>query len=561
MKFKNNSNINEMLKKANTIKQKLNIPIPNTAVEILKDLKNQGILGLVVGGAVRDAILNKPSKDIDIEVYGVDLTTLINFLNKYGKAHLEGKSFGVVKLQDAAGNDYDFSIPRRDSLVENDPTSDSRGRGIQVELDSNMNPPEAAYRRDFTINSMAYNPLTEEIYDYYGGMADLNAGILRATSDSFSEDPLRVLRGMQFAGRFNMEVDPETAKLCKSIKNEPLQKDRVREEWMKFLTKSTVPSKGFQYLIDTEWIDNYLELKDMVGVPQEPEHHPEGSLDIHVGLTMDAAARISEEKKLDPTGKAVLIASALCHDLGKSTTTQEINGKITSYGHHKESARMAKNFLNSIGIKQDIIEVVIPLVEEHMSHIFFDPDSKKSTIMHLAGKLNNATIEQLEDVIKSDMAGRPPLSADLPEKAKLMISHAKERGVYVGKVPELISGKDLLSVSPTIVQSREIGDILRSVRQEQLKGNIETKNEALDYANKLLQKYFGLINGNDILNMIDGVGGPVVGQILQEAWQAQLSGKFNNKEDALNWLYSNIYNKRNEFSSAPDIDSLLESPK
>lgn len=559
--FENINNLKELVKIAQMYKYSLNLPIPNTLLQILDKLKNVGAQGLLVGGAVRDAILGKPSKDIDIEVYNLLLDDLLSLLNTFGNAHIEGKSFGVIKLKDEEGFDYDFSLPRRDSKME-EGRSEERGRGVSVELDSSMTPEEASKRRDFTINSMYYDPVNQELYDYHNGLYDLHNAILRATDiETFTDDPLRVLRGMQFVARFGLDVDPQTAQLCKSLKNKNLQQARVREEWMKFFTKCTQPSKGLEFLIETEWIDNYPELKGIVGVPQEPAHHPEGNVEKHTAYTMDAASRIADEKGLIGDDKAILVASALCHDLGKATTTDTSGEKITSYGHHKESAKLTQSFLESIGMKKDISEVIVPLVEEHMAHIFFDPNSKKSTVLHLAEKLNKATIKQLEMVIRSDMAGRPPLEGGLPDKAEYMIELAKEKGVYSGKAQDLISGAELLSLSPTIYQSKELGNVLRDIKEKQLRGDINTKDEAFAYAREILPNYFALINGNDVVEALGGQSGSIVGEILHDAWEAQMSGEFVDRENALEWLnnYINTTVETNyNLAQAKTIDELLK---
>ncbi len=158
----------------------------------------------LVGGCVRDWLLGVPVHDFDIEVYGVDYPDLVRLLSRYGRADWVGKSFGVVKLTHASGAVWDFSVPRRDS---------KRGpghKGFDVEFDPELSPLEASARRDFTINSMLWDARSGELMDPHGGRLDLEARILRHTSAAFPEDPLRVLRGMQFAGRFGLKAATET---------------------------------------------------------------------------------------------------------------------------------------------------------------------------------------------------------------------------------------------------------------------------------------------------------------------------------------------------------------
>jgi len=176
--------------------QKLPIKLPSYVYSILTDINNKGGRALIVGGAVRDAILGASPKDIDFEVYNVNYEDLNQILSNYGKADLVGQSFGVIKFVGEDGSDFDFSLPRLDSK------SGVGHKDFNVQVRSDLSPEEAAARRDFTINAISYNPITGEIIDPYNGRQDLQNKILRHTSEAFSEDPLRVLRGMQFASRW-----------------------------------------------------------------------------------------------------------------------------------------------------------------------------------------------------------------------------------------------------------------------------------------------------------------------------------------------------------------------
>src|SRR5579864_4293461 len=187
--------------------------IPPALGRILRDLDAAGFRAVIVGGAVRDALLGMPPKDFDVEVYGVGYDRLAGFLAQYGRVDLVGKSFGVVKLFGVAG-EVDFSVPRRESKTG------LRHRDFQTTFDESITPQEAASRRDFTINAMAYDPVHDQILDFFGGRQDLEGRVLRATSDAFREDALRVLRGMQFACRFDLTVDRATADMCRSIVGE-----------------------------------------------------------------------------------------------------------------------------------------------------------------------------------------------------------------------------------------------------------------------------------------------------------------------------------------------------
>ena len=522
-------------------KMKLDIPIPSGLIDIFEIFKNKGYQLLIVGGAVRDSFLHNKSKDIDVEVYGANYESLVNTLKQFGRVDIVGQAFGVIKFVDKDGNDYDFSVPRRDNKI-------GKGhRGFEMEFDPSIQPEEAASRRDFTINALAYDPLTHEIHDYFGGIEDLNNKILRATSPAFAEDPLRVLRGMQFAARFGFNIEPETAKMAATLKNEPLVIERVKEEWMKMFTKGKHPSKVIQYLIDTEWIDNYPELKGIVDVEQDTEWHPEGNLQNHTAHVMDAAAAIADERGIKGEARAVLLASALCHDLGKANTTRREmkNGveRVTSHGHAEESVHLTKSFLESIGIQKNIINQVVPLVGSHMKHIDFDEKSKNANVRQIAESLFPATIEQLEMVIRSDMGGRPPLEGGLPDSAQRMVDLAKEENIYNNKSQPLIQGKDIIEFYPSVPRNQFLGDALKYSYKKQLEGSVRDKDQALSAAMNYLRQKISFINGNDVLSIIGGTGGPHVGEIINNAWDSQMRGEFNNENEAMLWLESNYGNK------------------
>src|SRR5260370_13824724 len=308
------------------------LSLPASLDAIVRDLHAAGFRALIVGGAVRDALLGIGSKDVDIEVYGISYDRLAELLAAHGRTDLVGKSFGVVKLSGAGGN-FDFSVPRRDNKI-------GRGhRDFQSTFDPSITRSEAASRRDFTINAMAFDPVSGEVLDFFGGEADLKQRVLRATSEAFAEDPLRVLRGMQFACRFDLVLDPATANVSQSIADQcaTIPKERVAEEFMKWAVKSSHPGRLANYLVETGWMEHFPEIQRMLGVPQDPEWHPEGDVGVHTMLVVDAAARIAERAGLEGDDRAVLLFAALSHDFAKADTTalRDRNGRmrLTAWGH------------------------------------------------------------------------------------------------------------------------------------------------------------------------------------------------------------------------------------
>lgn len=226
----------------------------DAATEALLDsLRGAGFNPLIVGGAVRDSLQSGVSpKDVDIEVHDVDsVDQVIRSLRRSGYRIDEvGRSFGVLKTVLPNGMDIDISLPRRDNLVGNG------HRGFEVEVDPGMDVHEAASRRDFTINAMYYDHARHCVVDPYNGSVDLRKGVLRHVSDAYSEDPLRVLRGVQIASRFNLVMAPETVQASRDIKERyyELSNERVQEEWRKFMTKGGKNLRnGLQVLHETGW--------------------------------------------------------------------------------------------------------------------------------------------------------------------------------------------------------------------------------------------------------------------------------------------------------------------
>jgi tRNA nucleotidyltransferase (CCA-adding enzyme) len=236
------------------------IDIPQKLACVLQELP----FAYLVGGSVRDALLGNIPKDLDIEVYQTNLDDLVKILEKVGKVDQVGRSFGVIKLT-LEGQIFDFSLPRRDSKLRQ-----GGHKGFSIEIQECITPQEAASRRDLTINSLAYNPKTNEILDFHGGLKDLDGKILRHTSPAFTEDPLRVLRVMQFAARFDFDIAPETIELSRSIKEtyNSLAKERVNEEFTKMLLKGVNIRRGLNFLKDTQWIEHFPELQALDRCPK-----------------------------------------------------------------------------------------------------------------------------------------------------------------------------------------------------------------------------------------------------------------------------------------------------
>ncbi|MDD2780374.1 hypothetical protein [Sulfuricurvum sp.] len=223
------------------------IPLPLCLVKLIEHLSAEGIKAIFVGGFVRDYFTGHATADLDIELYGVtSLEALETLLRPFGKLGLYGKSFGVLKLS-YEGYSIDFAPPRTESK------SGFGHKGFEVLWVSELDFASAARRRDFTINAIGYDPITQSLLDPYNGVGDLNAKILRCVDpETFVDDPLRILRAIQFAARFTLTCDEQLLLLCQSMiakgALEELPKERIFEEIKKLLILSNTPSIGLRLL-------------------------------------------------------------------------------------------------------------------------------------------------------------------------------------------------------------------------------------------------------------------------------------------------------------------------
>jgi tRNA nucleotidyltransferase (CCA-adding enzyme) len=409
------------------------IPRPDAdLVLVLAAIRSIGGRPMLVGGCVRDTLLGIPVKDTDVEVYGVaDPDKLAAALAGTGKVTEAGKSFGVFKVR-AGSTEVDVSLPRRESKTG------AGHRGFTVIPDGDLGFAEASARRDFTVNAIMYDPATEELVDCHGGLADLEAGILRHTSAAFADDPLRVLRGVQFAARFGFRMATETAVLCRSLLGSyrELSVERIWGEWEKIGTRGTYVTAALAVLRATCWDTRYPELAELHRIVQDPEWHPEGNVWNHAGLAADQAARLADEAGLTGTGRLVIVLAALLHDVGKVTHTQWDGDRITSHGHAEAGVEPARAFLQGIGCPESVTARILPLIREHMN---CQDGPKKPAVRRLARRLVPATLAELALVVGADRKGRGDPDAPNPAEAwlemacGLKVQERPARGLLTGR--------------------------------------------------------------------------------------------------------------------------------
>lgn len=440
---------------------------------ICKAAKDAGGRALLVGGCVRDWLLGLNPKDLDVEIYGLPPKKIEEILRKKFHVEMVGKSFGVWILK---GYHIDVSIPRRERK-----TGEGH-KAFDVECDPMMSTKEACSRRDFTINAILCDWLTGEIIDPFDGRKDMRLKILRHTSERFREDPLRVLRAMQFAARFEMSVAPETVELCKTIEPENLAPERIYEEWKKLLLRGIKISAGLNFLRDCGWIKYFPELAATIGCKQDPKWHPEGDVFAHTGFCMDSFAkdRIGDEWEDLVVGFAVL-----CHDFGKPRCTKLCeDGKIRSHGHDILGVAPTRSFLQRLTREKALVEQVLPLVERHMAILdLWRSNAGDSAIRRLARKVGR--IDRLVRIDKADRNGRPPEDPGDSPQGEWIMARAEALKVKDSAPKPIIMGRHLIDLG--LKPSPDFGRITEAAYEAQLDGKFDDLKGGLAFVNKMLE--------------------------------------------------------------------------
>ena len=435
------------------------------------------------GGCVRDELMGVEPKDWDVEVYGVDPATLLEIVGRFGEVRNVGEAFAVYKI-----GDLDVSIPRRERKVGHG------HRGFAIEGDPRMSFEEACSRRDFTVNAILKDPLTGEVVDPFDGQGDIGRKLLRMVSrQTFAEDSLRVLRAAQFAARFEFDIEAETVERCKTIDVTDLPKERIWGEFEKLLLKPARPSIGLKWLYDLGVVSQlFPEMQSLVGVPQEPEWHPEGDVDVHTLMVVDEARKLIDE--LDYPQQVAVMLGALAHDFGKPPTTEFVDGRTRSRGHDEAGVEPTLSFLDRLGIftldGYDVRGQVVQLVRYHLKPgEYYKAKSAvgDGAFRRLARKVEPGLLYR---VAKADSLGRNP---DWLPKEKWFGSEAQEW--FFEKVGELqveksapepiLMGRHLIELGLT--PSPQFKQILDAVYEMQLDGKIVDLEAALIEARLMIE--------------------------------------------------------------------------
>jgi tRNA nucleotidyltransferase (CCA-adding enzyme) len=461
-------------------------------LRVCEAVREAGGRAMLVGGWVRDRLLGRESKDYDLEVYSVEPEALRALLKKFGRVNTVGEHFAVYKLAcyapaadatpaNAERLEIDVSIPRRES-------KSGRGhRGFIIEGDPQMSVEEAARRRDFTINAILYDPLTDQFIDPYGGIRDLEQKRLRAVAaETFVEDSLRVLRAVQFAARFEMSVDGETAALCRTIDLADLPHERIWGEVEKLLLMAARPGLGLDVALELGVLDQlFPELRALVGHCLDEGGEPLEDAFAHTRRALDAAARLACE--LDRPRHVTVMLATLCHALGEPPATGDEGKVIQATNTRVPTLAVIKRLGLHTLMAYDVRAQTLALVGEQARPREFYFRREQTTDGDFRRLARRVEIDLLYRLARACALASHPLSsldALAIKAADWFIERARRLGVEHGPPAPLLLGRHLLDLG--VAPGPQMGQLLRQVYELQLDGFVATLDEARAAARRLL---------------------------------------------------------------------------
>jgi poly(A) polymerase len=433
-------------------------PHAQTALAIAKKIASHGHVAYFAGGCVRDEIMGKSPEDFDIAT----TATPEQIESIFPKTVPVGRQFGVVLVIE-------------DNLTFEVATFRKEGGYVDGRHPTEIAftvPQEDARRRDFTVNGIFYDPLSEKIIDFVGGSFDIQQKIIRAIGDPyqrFDEDKLRILRAVRFAATLEFQIETKTWKAVKEMASQihEVSPERIRDEIVKILTRPGA-GRGLDLLLESGLLHEILpEVEALKGVPQPPKFHPEGDVYVHTrGLL---------ERMKNPS--AVLALSALLHDVGKPRTyAVKEDGKITFYEHAPLGARMARDIMKRLRFSNDEIEDVANCIDNHMA--FADVQRMRSG--KLKRLVSRPTFQDELELHRIDCEA----SHGMLQNFEFLTQKQKEFEKEDLKPKPLINGHDLQELG--MVPGPAMKPLLEELYDLQLEGTIQTREQALDHARKKL---------------------------------------------------------------------------
>ncbi len=413
------------------------IDYPNKLNKIFGKLHNNGASVIIIGGYIRDTLLEIDSKDIDIEVYRVSsFNKLESILEEFGSVNSVGKSFGVCKLN-IEGLDLDFSLPRKDSKIGNG------HKGFKVNTQPDLDFITATRRRDFTMNAIGYDVAKKKIIDPFNGIEDLKNKILKAVdTKSFIEDPLRVYRAVQFCARFNLQLNRELFSLCsRMIKDNmlsELSKERIFQEIKKLLLKAEKPSLGFVLFEELGIVKEFDELHYLA------QHNWSQVLN-----TMD---NLAQNRTSSETTNTVLALAGICYKLDSTKV---------------------KSFISRLSDEKELLKRVLSLTSNPITAVLSD-----AKLYRLATKV------KIEELLLLNKAVFKNTNNQLHQVCDEIEIRAKSLDILNKSMLPLLRGRDILAcgMSP----SKEFSTILKKGYEAQMDGEFHSHEDALAWLKKYL---------------------------------------------------------------------------
>jgi tRNA nucleotidyltransferase (CCA-adding enzyme) len=456
---------------------------------------------LLVGGFVRDFFLGQSSEDIDLEVYGVDPRQLeLILVDIFERVGLQGKSFGVFR-SNIGEVELNISLPRLESK------QGRRHNDFFIHSDPGLNLKQAAERRDFTINSLAVDAVSGELFDFFQGRADLARRTLRVVNaDHFREDPLRIYRAMQLVARFDLTVTPETMILLREMvvegELEYLAPERIKQEFTKLLLAAK-PSAGFRLIDELGIIEKYFpELHNLKAVAQEVQWHPEGNVWNHTLLAIDQAAQIIRKVAyLERPELLQVMLATLCHDLGKPMVTKRTGGRWRAHGHEEAGTGPTQSLLGRMGFGPSLTAIVVKCVNEHLKPPQLYQQWEKgqlselkyaNAVRKLLRRLRPASWRVLLACAEADIRGRafPDASTNPYLPGEMMARVIKDYNLEQESQTSLVNGQDIMIMAEqlgvSIASGPEFGRLIGAIEQRRDSGTITSREQALKLLRQLL---------------------------------------------------------------------------
>ncbi len=459
----------------------LNVNFPNPIKSLAKALSDASGTTYIVGGAVIDLINGHKVKDWDMEVFNLSYNNLSDIASKFGKTDLIGNKFGVVKVK-VDDLDVELAVPRVENNVGIGHTS------FDIDLVPNLSLYEAARRRDFTMNALYLEVANKRLHDPFGGYYDYRKGILsHIDAKTFVEDPLRVFRAMQIVSRKqrpgarkSLRVTHDCVQLCKSMKEacRQLSGDAIYGEFYKMLMLGNKPDQGLRFLVRSELIDLFPELKALIGCKQNLTHHPEGSVMAHTQLVLKEAVKYRDLVPED--WKVAYMFGMLLHDIGKPVSTDP--DTLRSVGHDFEGEKMAKSFMEKLSRDKKLNNRVSSIVRGHMRPIIYMKDGSKASAWR---KLHNiCPLNVLAYVAIADSDGRgfdksDKLGVDSDFFKGIMHMH-EVLGEHTSDIPSKLKGRHLIAAG--FKPGKGFGVMINKAYEHQLETGCEDIDELVKVA-------------------------------------------------------------------------------